>query len=288
MKKIFINADRDSTQIFEEILDEIIYTSESFSIALEDKRIVVDINNEENVLLYIDYVAGKIATYILNSVEPKIIRDEVELECLDLLDDEIENAICEKVEWELLHKNEQIRQEYFENVKKEIFNGLYNYGNFNLFGFLNFRYKMRRLEIRDYINIALEDYFGDESEEQFISLVRRVVSIQQPQVELINLILFSPNDYEIITDKGQRINIEDVEKILDDYLYDDESLEQQLHLILSVLMTLVPSKIIVHVSEKQDPYISQMLKKIYVDKVTICNSCNFCEGAKLTREEDEE
>ncbi|AEO93662.1 gp404 [Bacillus phage G] len=285
MKDLLINAGRSSTQIFEEIMNNNVYSSKSFKVDLKDNKVHVAIKDEKNTSKYIEYVASNIASFILNFIEPKMIRDEVELECLDLFDEEIEENIVEKVEWALLHKNEQIRQTYFLNMKNDIFDGLVSHGMFNLFGFLNFRLNDRRLEIKEYISIALEDYFSDENEEQFISLIKRIVSIQKSQIDVINLILLETNKYELITGDNKRVDIEDVEKILDEYSYDEPV--EQLHLILSVLMTLVPENIVIHMSKKQNPYIVQTLKKIFPTKTSTCESCDLCENMKILREEED-
>lgn len=286
MKNLLIDAGRDSTQIFEEILDDIMFTSESFTVILENNSIVVTINDEENTPLYVDYIADKITNYVLNFIEPKMIRDEVELECLELLDEQIENDIIERVEWELLHKNEIVRQNYFLYLKEDIYEGLTNRGLFNLFGFLNFKTSMRRLEIKDYVNMVLEDYFIDENEEQFFNLIRKVVSIQQPQTELLNLIILGPNKYELITGNNTKIDMSEVEEIIDDLMLDKNQEVEQFHLILSVLMTIIPLKIDIHTNEKQDPYIQQALKRIYGNRVTICHYCELCEFVRYNEEDE--
>lgn len=288
MSILQISANKNSTQIFEEILNDITYTSESFTVALENDKIFITINDKDNSIIYIDYIAGKVTNFILDFIEPKVIREEVELGCLDLLNEEIEENIAERVEWELLHKDDNLRKDYFNIIKEDISNGFEKHKMFNLSGFLNFRFNSRRLEIKEIINIALEDFFSEESDEQFISLIKRVVSIQQPQLDLMHIVFLENDEYELITGSRERVDMRDVEKIIDEFTYDESNVIEQLHLILSILMTLVPAEIKIHTNEKNDPYISQMIKRIYNDKVTECDSCELCEEMKLLKEEEKD
>lgn len=286
--KLIIDAGKDTQLIFEDILENIFYNSNSFTVGLEDNLLIVNIEDDENRKIYIDFVAGRIVNHILLNVEPKIIREEVELSCLDLLDDEIEENIAEIVEWELLHKNSKYINKYKEDLKEEISDDLEKHGCFNLLGFLNFRFNMRRMEIQDYVNIALEDYFNDEEDEQFANLLKRLVSIQQPQIDLVHVIMIGDNEYEIITSNRERVDIEEVQHLLEQQMFDDEYSEvvKQLHFIMSILMTISPAKITIHTNEKQDPYVPQMLKRIYSKRAIMCHGCEFCEGIRFMKEKE--
>lgn len=281
MKNLIVNAGKDSTQIFEEILDTNNYTSELITIDITEDQLIINIHDEDNFSLYTDYIASRVTNHILNFIEPQIIREEVELGCLDLLDDEIEENISQRVEWEILHKNQQKRDNYFYYLQEDICDGLLNNGTFNLDGFINFRYNTRRLEIKDYVNIALEEYFTNENAEQFVSVIKKIISTFQPKIDLMHIITIDTDEHELITDQNERVDMENVKRVVDELIYDHDEIEvDQLQLILSVLTTVLPHDIMMHTEEKYDPYTSQMLKKIYGDRIKICKSCEYCESIK--------
>jgi putative sporulation protein YtxC len=257
------------------------FDSDSFAVSL-DEMIIVDIKDDKKEDIYIDFVSNILTKYVIAAVEPNVIRDEVEKECQDFFSEDIED-IFERVQWQLLHRSEEITNSYFNRIKEDIFDGLKKHGMFNLNGFLNFKYSMRRLEIRDYINMVLDEYLTDDESDQFVSLLRKFVTIQQAKTDLIHIVVLGQNDYELITGNQERIDLKDVEKILDEMVIDENNQIEQLHLIMSVLMTLSPSEIIIHTNDEQDPYVGQTLKKIYEDRATICHGCEFCEAIRTTR-----
>lgn len=283
MNKLLIDVGKHTTQIFKDILHDTNYDSKSFNIALEEQYIIINIIDNKHLCSIINYISNKIANYIVNFIEPKIVREEVELMCLDLFDSEIEEDIAEKTEWLTLQKDQEDRKRYLLQLRDSIFNGLKNQGLFNLLGFINFRLKDRRLEIKENVNIALEDYFNDEQDEQFVSLIKKIVSIQKIQTELIHVIMISNNKYEMITGNNEKVDIDDIRKVLDEITNKNNDTIEQFHLVLSVLMVLIPKDIVIHASEQYDPYITQMLKKIYEDRVNICNDCKLCQKTRINK-----
>lgn len=288
MKTIRIDAKHHNEPILEDILLKVVegsFKKGSFMVSL-NKSIIVDIKDEENENLYIDFISTTLVNYIISNIEPSIIMEEVDMSCGEFYSDEIDE-ISQRVQWQMLYRNDETSQKYVKQLKNDIFNCLTNHRNFNLNGFLNFKYSERRIEIQSYINMVLDEYLTDDENDQFVSILKKFVAIQPILTKSIHVVILSDNDYEIITDKNERVDMKDIEEILEEIeLENDISMIEHLHLIMSVLMTLSPNELKIHTKEKNDPYIAQTLKKIYEERAIICHDCDFCEIIKNTRNEE--
>ncbi|MNW17867.1 hypothetical protein D3C71_2172030 [compost metagenome] len=46
---------------------------------------------------------------------------------------------------------------------------------------------------------------------------------------------------------------------------------------MSILISYAPKNVIIHTNEKQSPYLTSAVLKVYREKAQVCSQCNFCE-----------
>ncbi|MBO5349959.1 MAG: putative sporulation protein YtxC [Clostridia bacterium] len=139
----------------------------------------------------------------------------------------------------------------------------------NLDGFINFRL----YDYKNFINLILEsiinDYVLQKEYAEYVSLLQEYISIQNPQSECIHLIY--SNDTKILLDNSKNIiaNTTNPQIYLSDISFSSNDF------ILNSLLSLLPSKIFIHLGCDEDNFI-KFLKLIFKDRFIICNDCNIC------------
>lgn len=284
MKNILIDVKKENKKIVEKIniyIDENQINKEYLDLTFS-KVIKISIFNEEIEHSFLMFISQLLAEYILHEVEPTIIMKEVKEECVEFFSDEIED-IFQRVQWELIYKQDQETIKYTKKLELDIFEGLQKNGMFNLNGFLNFKYEERKLEIKEHVNIALDESLIDDDYNSFVNILRRLISIQKPKIDTVHVILLADDDCEVITGDNERVDIREVEDIWDEEVTDDQIQKELIYILMSLLMTLCPKEVVIHTNELQDPFIPQTLKKVYKNTV-ICNGCKLCNNIRETRE----
>lgn len=173
------------------------------------------------------------------------------------------------------------------NTKMMIVKHLNDYLKENSFihleGFVRFYLKDYVMELENRTEQAIEDFFMEKEYNEFINLLRYFVELQEPKIETIHLFMSEDEDYLLYDQKGCIIN--------DDYL---ESLSAGIHekdmnaddVLISSLITLAPINLIIHFSSKmENKEIIETIKKIFSDKISICNEDTTCLPAKNFKQE---
>lgn len=134
MRTLTIKTKFDSNQIYEEMMDNL--SSYNLEITLNNDCIVFNI--AENELIYIDFLSHKLATHIVENIQPRIVREEILLEFSGYLDDSVEELI-KRIIWKLLYKNENAVSDQVSILKKQIKEFISQDNYLNLDGFIKFR-----------------------------------------------------------------------------------------------------------------------------------------------------
>ncbi|MNJ90445.1 YtxC-like family protein [compost metagenome] len=284
MKNILIDVKKGNSEIFDEISKYVCENKiDENSIKLSfDKILKIEVFDEKIKDSFLKFISKKIADYILLRVEPDMIMKEVKEECMEFFSDEIED-IFQKAQWELIYKNDESIIEHLENINNNVFDGLKANGMFNLTGFLNFKYEDRKLEIKECVNITLDESLTNDDYHNFVNILKKFINIQKSKIDTVHVIILAEDDFEIITSDNERVDLREVEDIWDEELIENQIQKEQIYIIMSLLMTLSPQNIIIHTNDLQDPFISQTLKNIYRDRATVCNDCKLCNSIRETR-----
>jgi len=232
--------------------------------------------NMKNVFKH--YMANGIADVIIDIYQENIIERLLRYN-LYYFDKNEKNKIKANT-LDYLKKNDYINTEGIiykiskkSRILKSIIDFLEKNDSINIEGFINFRLKYYLDTIEDAIDKNIEDYFAEREYKEFIKILQYFVEIQEPKRDTVNII-FSNNKYNLIDEKKLAINNEFLEEISEelseiDINYDD--------LLISSLITIAPRKIIIHLDSGTNNFdIINIIKNIFLSKVTICEGCDLC------------
>ena len=141
-------------------------------------------------------------------------------------------------------------------------------------GFVSFRLKEYESMLSELIERLVDDYNTKQEYEEFIELLKYFVSVQEPRPDILNVTVLKNGGYKIENDKGEDITAKSLSEfvqgaaILTTEEYDD--------VLISVLITIAPKKIIVHRAENiknRDLFLT--IKKVF-EKVEHCTGCDLC------------
>lgn len=152
----------------------------------------------------------------------------------------------------------------------------YMHGNNRIIldGFIKFRLKEYISELREAADSAVDDFLMEREYREFIQLLKYFVGIQEPRYELIH-VLIKPEKYFVLYDEKFQVVKRDclegciIELSENEISYDD--------LLVSVLITLSPSRITIHYEgECGIPVAIDTIMNVFEERVTRCGGCDLC------------
>ena len=111
--------------------------------------------------------------------------------------------------------------------------------------------------------------------EEFIRLLKYFVSIQENRPPAVNVLVRAEGVYELFDSNGRNIT----KKCLMEFLTDENVISEVNFddLLISMLITLAPKKIIVHGSEKiTNKELFLTIERVFEGEVVICKKCSLC------------
>lgn len=157
-------------------------------------------------------------------------------------------------------------------VLQKIMEYLENHSELFIDGFVKFRLKEYVRELRDAVDMAVDEFLMEKEYHEFIRLLRYFVEIQEPRVVLLHVVV-RPNGYFQLFDGEHK-------PVNSDYL-DGFSLEgsdmgiNYEDLLISALISLAPKKLIIHMSGGSGcTEAVNTIKKVFDDRVTHCPGCD--------------
>ncbi|MGB9662017.1 MAG: putative sporulation protein YtxC [Moorellaceae bacterium] len=144
----------------------------------------------------------------------------------------------------------------------------------NIDGFIQFRLPDYMLELEQAAEEAVEEYIVEKEYDEFISVLRYFVEMQEPRVEKVHVVLNPQGGFQLYG--GETKNLE--KDYLEGCMVDMEDNELNCEdLLLSALITLAPRQIILHGSEKgRTRGTVNTLKNVFGERVTMCSGCKRC------------
>ncbi len=164
-----------------------------------------------------------------------------------------------------------------ENKKRAVFKGLSLYfaekDSANVNGLVAFR-------LREYLKILdktaqklVECYETEQEYQEFISLLRYFVTVQEERPVLTHLVVDESGVYTLLDEKKSDIT----EKSIKEFVYPlDAAYENYDDLLLSILITLAPRKLIIHKADNmQNKDLLDTIVSVF-SNVEFCESCELC------------
>lgn len=218
---------------------------------------------------FYDKLANLIQDIIVNIYIKDVIKDRVIKICTEYTSDEKKEII------RLTHRILKDRNSYPEErveVNRNLIDYLIENNNLLIDGYMNFRLK----EYLYLVDISIEkSIFALESEkeyEEFLGMLQYFVDIQEPKLELVNVII-KDNNY-ILLDMDNNI-LEDgaLDEVEHDLYYEDIS---KADLLISSLIVISPYRLVVHIEEGEQEEIITVISQVFRDRVTFCDGCEKC------------
>lgn len=158
----------------------------------------------------------------------------------------------------------------------KIVHELYQYFSYEvvcqLEGILAFRLRPYKKEIKDIVDYACDEYILNQQYEEFISLLKYFVQIQECKIETVHIIQ-DDHKLELYDENFNSIVINDYEeRIVVDMLEAEINIED---LVISHLVAVSPKKIILH-HQSKELYETKTVKNIFAERIETCSGCHLC------------
>jgi len=222
-------------------------------------------------------ITESISEYIINFKEEDIIRDILAQE-FGFKNVEEQNQILPFV-FHLLNEEDyggkeiKRKRRIQEKIKQKAEEFLLLENTLAIDGFIRFRLKEEWEEWKLVTEHAVDEYLMDREYKEFIEFVRHLVSTQEPTIELLHVIHIDDKNLWLFDGNWQEISTMSGEK---GFLLEGESKVHYEELVLSQLITIAPHNITLH-TDQENHHIIYTIKKVFADKIDICNGCQGCQ-----------
>ena len=148
-------------------------------------------------------------------------------------------------------------------------------GGLNMEGWLRFRLGKYKILLTDVLEQFVEDYVAKKDVINFIRIMREVNLLAVPLEEIVHIVCGKEGKVQIFDKNGVNVTGHYIKKYCKDLLLDSTLTREDL--LLHVLITISPKKIILHKSKnmKSRQFINT-LEIIFEDSITYCEGCEFC------------
>ncbi len=141
----------------------------------------------------------------------------------------------------------------------------------NLDGFIRFRAKEFWQFLQETVDSAVDDYLVEREYQEFVTLLRYFVELQEPKTDMVNVIVDQPESFRILDVNGNAIQTDYLQGILSEINHNEFDFEDYL---ISALITIAPARIVLHLC--QGSRVEQTIISIFGTRVYICDSCAIC------------
>lgn len=233
-------------------------------------------NNIKSIFKH--YIASGLSDIVLELYQERVINRVINDRCSYF--DKLEKEKIKQCALEYLSKNDYISTEgimYKISKRARVLKLMLEYldlsNEINIDGFVNFRLRFFIDIIEDAIEKTIEDFIVEKEYKEFIKILQYFVEIQQPKIDLVNVVIFDET-YTLYDENNELIRNDFMEEIADEMLENEMNYDD---LLISSLITIAPRKIIIHShNEHDDKQIIEILQNIFVNKSSICNECQLC------------
>lgn len=224
-----------------------------------------------------DFIANELVDLILNKYQYHMIKRQLINKKVYFIDKDID-IICNKSLKYIENKNEDYNLITLNISKRAKINKmLLDYLNqnsiINIEGFINFRLSFLKQIIENTVNDITEEFIIEKEFEEFISMLRYFVDIQTPKFETVNIFFMKDKKYLLYDENMRIINNEYLKEIADEMENNEMGYDD---ILISSLITIAPKKVIMHLGERKENEVVKIIKSIFKNNVTLCESCNLC------------
>jgi putative sporulation protein YtxC len=223
-------------------------------------------------------ISEELAKYICTYFEDGLIEDAIQKHYPQYYDREIEQI---KVHTNrLFQKNTHtyFRTPYnkrFERIGKPIFQFLRDSKLIAVDGYVNFRLDHYRKALAKCVHDAVDQFLLDQEYQDFISLLKYFVSVQDSKIDLVHVMHHRVRKFELLDAQGKPLELNDggtLQEIVEHSFSHED-------LIVSTLLTIAPKQIILHTKFPEENII-QTLSQIFEARLKKCKGCSSCDAVE--------
>lgn len=149
-------------------------------------------------------------------------------------------------------------------------------GSLNIEGLIRFRVKKYQLFLKDILDQFIEDYIAKKNVIHFIRVMRDVTLLAVPLEEVVHLLFKKNGKIQLYNKDKQNITGDYIKKYCKDIILDSTLTQEDL--ILHVLITISPKKLMIHGQKNShSKSFENTLEIIFEGSIHYCQSCAFCE-----------
>lgn len=145
----------------------------------------------------------------------------------------------------------------------------------NIEGWLLFRVDKYKILLKDILEQFIEDYMAKKEVVSFIKLMREASLLAVPLEEILHVIYKPEGKIHIYDKKLKNVTSHYIKKYCKELLL-DSTLKRE-DLLLHVLITICPKKIVIHKAENmKTKQFMNTLEIVFEENITYCTGCELC------------
>lgn len=225
----------------------------------------------EGTIFSLRYSVAKILTeLVMLRFERQLLQDLIKTHCYYCTREE-RALILEKALDVLAESFPQRRR---KAVLQLIFDYLETERLLNLEGFIRFRLGSYLQELRDAVEKAIDDYLMEKEYQDFVRLLKYFVDMQEPKTDSVNVLIQPDGFFQLYDSSDNMIKSDRWESLVADLAEQELGYED---LLISILVTLAPRRIILHLPDPGDVMNTvHTIQNIFEQRVSICCGCAKC------------
>ncbi|MEW6695961.1 MAG: putative sporulation protein YtxC [Bacillota bacterium] len=233
----------------------------------------------DDELLFRHFVADIISDLILNHWERAILTDIIRENYYYFNDDEKKIILQYSLDYANGEKVSPGRMDRLDRknfIIKRLVELLEQSNSIVIDGFIRFRLKEYINDIKESVDQAVDDFLMEREYREFIQLLKYFVEIQEPKVDIVNVLINSMGSYKLYDDKHKPISNEFLEGFILDVMDHEINYED---LLISALITIAPNKIVFHCSPQyKSSSTIETIRNVFENKVALCSGCKLCQN----------
>ncbi|WP_173275013.1 putative sporulation protein YtxC [Paenibacillus sp. NEAU-GSW1] len=222
-----------------------------------------------------------IAEFIISHMETQILATIIRRKYRNSYS--AEAHLIEKYCHELLHGKEwdglgtkfldADRQRRKTKVADEIKSFLQENSRLDLTGLTTFRLRLYRKELTEIVEYALDEYVLDKQYQEFISLLKYFVGLQDSKVPIVHLVHKGNHEFVMYNDKFQLFEPKPhSDRLVAEMLETEMNIED---MVISSLIAVSPKHIMIH-TRQPDMQVIRTIETIFDNRVSVCMQCSAC------------
>ncbi len=232
----------------------------------------------DDELLFRHFVADIISDLILNHWEKAILLDIIRENYYYFNDEEKKVILQYSLDYtngEKVYPGRMDRLDRKNFIIKRMVEFLEQSDSIVIDGFIRFRLKEYINDIKEAVDQAVDEFLMEREYREFIQLLKYFVEIQEPKVDLVNVLINPRGTYKLFDENHNPISSDFLEGFILDVMDHEINYED---LLISALITMAPNKIVFHSGPQfKTGSTIETIKNVFEGKVAECSGCKLCQ-----------